>query len=104
MAHPLPSYGKLRPMSSSTRYAVVKNSPGQETSIPVHGSSSYRTETGLSGATHFGYRLTPGPEVLRFYGLPMADIHFMTKPLNKEDFLQRVRSLIEKPVTLRLAS
>src|SRR5262245_11351036 len=45
-----------------------------------------------------------GAEVLRFYGLPMSDVHFMPKPLNNEDFLQRVRSLIESPVPFRLAS
>ena len=45
-----------------------------------------------------------GAEVLKFYGLPMSDVHFMAKPLNNEQFLNRVRSLIGKPVTFRLAS
>ena len=45
-----------------------------------------------------------GAEVLKFYGLPMSDAHFMPKPLNNEQFLKRVCSLIEKPITFRLAS
>lgn len=45
-----------------------------------------------------------GAEVLKAYGLPMTDVHFMAKPLNNQKFLKRVRSLIEKPVTFRLAS
>ena len=45
-----------------------------------------------------------GAEVLKAYRLPMTDIHFLAKPLNNDEFLKRVHSLIEKPVTFRLAS
>src|SRR5688572_4732579 len=45
-----------------------------------------------------------GAEVLRAYGLPISDVHFMAKPFDNSEFLDRVRSLIEKPITFRLAS
>ena len=45
-----------------------------------------------------------GAEVLKAYGLPMSDVHFLAKPFDSSVFLDRVRSLIEKPVTFRLAS
>jgi CheY-like chemotaxis protein len=45
-----------------------------------------------------------GAEVLRFYGLPMSDVHFLAKPFSAEDLLRRVGSLIERPVPLPLAS
>ena len=45
-----------------------------------------------------------GAEVLKAYGLPMSDVHFLAKPFDSSVFLDRVRSLIEKPVAFRLAS
>jgi DNA-binding response OmpR family regulator len=45
-----------------------------------------------------------GAEVLKFYGLPMSDVHFMAKPLDNDEFSKRVHSLITKPITFRLAS
>ena len=45
-----------------------------------------------------------GAEVLKAYGLPMSDVHFLAKPFDSSVFLDRVRSLIERPITFRLAS
>ena len=45
-----------------------------------------------------------GAEVLKFYGLPMSDVHFLSKPFSAQALLNRVGSLIEAPVPLRLAS
>ena len=45
-----------------------------------------------------------GAEVLKFYGLPLSDVHFLAKPFSAQALLERVGSLIESPVPLRLAS
>jgi DNA-binding response OmpR family regulator len=45
-----------------------------------------------------------GAEVLKFYGLPMSDVHFLAKPFSASELMSRVGALIEKPVPLRLAS
>ena len=45
-----------------------------------------------------------GAEVLKFYGLPISDVHFLAKPFSAHDLLERVAALIESPVPLRLAS
>ena len=45
-----------------------------------------------------------GAEVLKFYGLPMSDVHFLAKPFSASELMSRVGSLIEKPVPLPLAS
>ena len=45
-----------------------------------------------------------GAEILRFYGLPMSDVHFLAKPFTAEDLMNRVGSLIERPIPLPLAS
>jgi CheY-like chemotaxis protein len=45
-----------------------------------------------------------GAEVLKFYGLPLSDVHFLAKPFSAQDLLERVATLIESPVPLRLAS
>jgi CheY-like chemotaxis protein len=45
-----------------------------------------------------------GAEILRFYGLPISDVHFLAKPFSAEALLQRVASLIERPIPLPIAS
>jgi DNA-binding response OmpR family regulator len=45
-----------------------------------------------------------GAEILRFYNLPMSDVHFLPKPFSAEELLSRVSMLIDNPVPLKLAS
>lgn len=45
-----------------------------------------------------------GAEILRFYNLPMSDVHFLPKPFSAEELIGRVCRLIENPVPLKLAS
>ncbi|HYP05667.1 MAG TPA: response regulator [Bryobacteraceae bacterium] len=45
-----------------------------------------------------------GAEILQFYGLPLSDVHFLAKPFSAEELRSRVKSLIDSPVPLRLAS
>jgi twitching motility two-component system response regulator PilH len=45
-----------------------------------------------------------GAEILKFYGLPMSDVHFLPKPFAAQDLLSRVDALIDRPVPLPLAS
>jgi DNA-binding response OmpR family regulator len=45
-----------------------------------------------------------GAEILRFYNLPMSDVHFLPKPFSADEILGRVGILIENPVPLKLAS
>ena len=45
-----------------------------------------------------------GAEILKRYGIPLSDIHFLAKPFSAEALLSRVQSLLETPVPLRLAS
>lgn len=45
-----------------------------------------------------------GAEVLQFYGLPLSDVHFLAKPFSADQIRDRVKSLIESPVPLKLAS
>lgn len=36
-----------------------------------------------------------GAELLRFYGVPVTDLHFLAKPFSAKALLERVRSLVE---------
>ncbi len=45
-----------------------------------------------------------GAEILRFYNLPISDVHFLPKPFSAEELLGRVETLIQNPIPLKLAS
>jgi two-component system, cell cycle sensor histidine kinase and response regulator CckA len=42
-----------------------------------------------------------GAEVLQFYGVPLTDAHFLQKPFQPADLLQRVTSLLDRSIGIQ---